>query len=74
MTAEIHATLDAVREAWAHHQNWTLGKLLESAASAARGQVRLNPSVVSDEELVKGLKAMIPADWEIELGDKGVKK
>ena len=74
MTANIHETLDAVREAWAHHQNWSLGRLLGSAASIQRGQLRVSPVGLTDEELTVGLKALIPEDWEIELGDKGVKK
>lgn len=67
MTAEMHKTLDVVREAWAYHQDWTLGKLLQSAASISRGQLRLNPGVVTDAELVAGLKALIPDEWEEEL-------
>lgn len=59
--------LDVIAEvdtAWVYHQDWSLGKLLQSAASIARGQVRLNPAVVSDEELIAGLRALVPDEWE----------
>lgn len=58
------ALLQEVENAWDYHPDWTLGKLLQSAASIARGQVRLNPAVVSDEELVVGLRALVPDEWE----------
>lgn len=58
--------LAEVEVAWGYHPDWTLGKLLQSAASIARGQIRLNPGVVTDEELSHGLRALVPDDWEME--------
>ena len=56
--------LAEVEIAWGYHPDWSLGKLLQSAASIARGQIRLNPAVVSDEELGAGLRALVPDEWE----------
>lgn len=63
----MHLMLDAVREAWVHHQNWSLGRLLQSAASISRGQLRMNPGSLTDEEILVGLRALIPDEWEQEL-------
>lgn len=63
----MNLMLDAVREAWVHHQDWPLGKLLQSAASVSRGQLRMNPGTLTDEEILSGLKALIPDEWEQEL-------
>ena len=50
--------------AWNAHPEWGIGRLLSSAASIARGELRLNPAHVTDKEIISGLKALIPDEWE----------
>lgn len=56
--------LRQVALSWDAHPNWELGRLLSSAASIARAQLRMNPREVSDRELASGLRALIPDDDE----------
>ena len=56
--------LSQIEETWAHHPNIGIGELLSKAASITRGELRLNPAYVSDDEILSGLKALIPSEWE----------
>lgn len=49
---------------WEEHPDWTLGKLLQSAASISRGELKVNPAFARDMELFNGLKALIPDEDE----------
>ena len=56
--------LKQIAETWDLHPEWGIGKLISSAASISRGELRLNPNGITDKEIMSGLKALIPADWE----------
>ena len=58
--------VQALVEAWDEHPAWTFGRLLQSAASIARGELRVNPAIVSDGEIIEGLRALVPSEWEKE--------
>lgn len=64
MTPGQKALIDAIGAVWPHHPNWTLGKLLQSAMNASRGEIRTNPAYAKDAELARHLAALIPEDWE----------
>lgn len=49
-----------ITETWAYHPKWKIGRLLSSAASISRAELRINPLHVSDDEILAGLKALIP--------------
>ena len=57
--------LKQIEKTWIEHPNWTLGKLITSAASISRGQLRLHPLVVTDREIASGLRALIPDEDEV---------
>jgi len=56
--------VNQLRASWEAHPDWTLGRLLQGAASIARGELKVNPAHVRDMELMNGLKALIPDDEE----------
>lgn len=56
--------LNRIQEAWVHHPDWTLGKLLQSANNIALGEIRTNPAYARDYHLNKGLKALVPEGAE----------
>lgn len=60
------ALIQALIEAWEEHPAWTFGRLLQSAASIARGELRVNPAIVGDGEMIEGLRALVPSEWEKE--------
>lgn len=59
------AMLKQVTETWDAHPEWGVGKLLSSAASIARGELRINPAYVTDKEILSGLRALIPDPEEL---------
>lgn len=52
--------LNRIEEAWVHHPDWSLGRLLQSAGNIGLGEIRTNPAYVRDYHLNKGLKALVP--------------
>lgn len=64
MTPAQTALLNAIKKTWAHHPDWTLGKLLQSAMNVSRGEVRTNPAYATNHELRKHLAALIPPEDE----------
>lgn len=56
--------LRQVALAWDEHPEWNLGRLIVSAASIQRGELRKNPREVNDRDLAVGLRALIPDDDE----------
>ena len=59
--------------AWEGHPDWSLGRLISSAASISRGQLRMNPREVTDSELRSGFRALLP-DEDEPTGGKSDKK
>lgn len=56
--------LKQIEQAWEEHPHWGIGRLISSAASISRAELRLNPHGVTDGEIVKGLRALIPESVE----------
>lgn len=56
--------LNQVALSWDHHPEWGLGRLIVSAASIQRGELRKNPREVDDRDLLVGLRALIPDEDE----------
>lgn len=56
--------LKQIETTWAHHPDWTLGKLLQSANDIALGEFRTNPAYSRHNHLTTGLKALIPEGSE----------
>lgn len=60
------AIVKALGEAVKHHPNTPVGKLIGNAVNISRGQMQSNPAFATDAEVLEGLKALVPSDWEIE--------
>lgn len=68
--------LDQIKITWPHVPHLSIGKLLSSAMEITlgeKGRVQItdtekgmNPLYGRPEELISGLRALIPADWELE--------
>lgn len=42
----------------------TVGQIMRAAMDISRGQLQSNPAFAGDAELIEGLRALIPAEWE----------
>lgn len=60
------AVVKALGEAVKHHPNTPVGKLIANAVNISRGQAQSNPAFAADSEVLAGLKALVPSDWEQE--------
>lgn len=60
------AIVKALAEAIKHNPNTPVGKLIGNAVNISRGQLQSNPAFAGDAEVLEGLKALIPSDWEQE--------
>lgn len=60
------AVVKALSEAVKHHPNTPVGKLIGNAVNISRGQTQSNPAFAADSEVLAGLKALVPSDWEQE--------
>lgn len=68
--------INQLQETWKHLPHFSIGKLLSSAMEVQRGEKGrsqitrtergLNPLHGSAEEIIQGLRALIPFDWETE--------
>lgn len=56
----------AIVEAWSFHPEWHLGQLLQKASNITVG-TRTAIEFMSDDNLARGLQALVPDEWEIEL-------
>ena len=68
------ATLETVALAWRHNPGMRLGQLMASAANISRGQLHMNPAHVTDEELLSGIRALVPHEWEVILDKENAQK
>lgn len=66
--------LEAVALAWRHNPGMRLGVLMASAANISRGQLHMNPAHVTDEELLSGIRALVPHEWELILDKENAQK
>ena len=57
--------LRQVELSWAEHPDWGIGRLISSAASISRGELRRNPRDIPDREIMSGLRALIPDEDEV---------
>lgn len=64
----------ALTDALDYHPNTPLGKLISNAVNISRGQLQSNPAFATDAEILNGLKALKPDDWEIEKDKERGKK
>lgn len=68
--------LDQIKITWRHVPHFSIGKLLSSAIEAATGEKGrlqlteiekgLNPLYGRPQDIVKGLRALVPEGWELE--------
>lgn len=68
--------LDQIKITWRHVPHFSIGKLLSSAMESTLGEKGrtqltetekgMNPIYGKPEELVRGLRSLVPADWELE--------
>lgn len=65
MTRQQSAIINQVKATWAHHPNWTLGKLLQSAYNISTGEIRTNPAYAKNAQLMSGLRALVPDSDEV---------
>lgn len=66
MTKERKALVEALVVAWAFHPKRSLGQMLSAAMNISRGELRSNPAFAEDAELLEGLRALVPDEWEQE--------
>lgn len=63
-TGRQTAIANQIKKTWAHHPDWTLGKMLQSAFNVSTGELRTNPAYATNEQLMSGLRALIPEEGE----------
>lgn len=63
--ASRNRVLKQVAASWDEHPEWGIGRLIVSAASIQRGELRKNPREVSDRDIMVGLRALIPDDDDV---------
>lgn len=75
MNNERAELIQAIVVAWEYHPNRPLGKMLSAAMNISRGELRSNPAFAGDAELLEGLRALVPDEWEQDIEkQKGRKK
>lgn len=57
--------LETLLGVWNDHPRWGLGQLVTKAASIVPGE-RVSIEKATDQSIMAGLEALIPAGWEVE--------
>lgn len=60
----MSALIEAIVAAQEAHPTWPHGKLIMHAYKIERGELNVNPGYATDDQLLVGLKALVPDDDE----------
>ena len=49
-----------------HHPSWEVTRIISNASDVIKGAYHASPRGTSDGDLLRGLKALVPEEWELE--------